>query len=90
MTNSKREYVLSLYDKQTLGKVWDELLQIEKGCNHEWIYSPNKEKRICSYCCLKERSRSLGEDGYFRSGWIAPPEESDRHDLRKVFEKWEK
>lgn len=70
-------------------KWWKELMLIQQTCKHmKWVYSPDKEKRICGNCCLKQRSRTFGKDGYFNSIWIAPPMEVDRYYPRVVFNKW--
>lgn len=68
-----------------------ELKTIQANCRHNgnWVYSPDKEKRICGNCCTQQRKGHFDTEQYFSSVWIAPPEETDRNDLRKIFTKWE-
>lgn len=42
-------------------------------CNHEWVYSPDKEKRACKICHATQRRGRREKDKYFDSFWIAHP-----------------
>jgi hypothetical protein len=69
---------------------WIELRAKQDKCSHEWVYSPDKEKRVCETCYKRQRSRTFGKTGYGDSLWIAPPEEQDRYRPEEVIKKWKK